>query len=113
MLGHWKEWKSLLASFSKSGNVHKRRASLVLLTRPLRESDDRRLARLAFANLDRLKTDKDILVTKAVSWLLRALIKYHRQEVETYLKHNAESLPQVALRETRNKLASGRKSGRL
>ena len=113
MLSHWKEWKRLLVSFSKSDNVHKRRASLVLLTRPLRESDDPRLARLAFANLDRLKTEKDILVTKAVSWLLRALVKYHGQEVETYLKDNVESLPKIALRETRNKLTSGRKSGRL
>jgi 3-methyladenine DNA glycosylase AlkD len=113
MLCHWKEWKSLLVSFSKSDNVHKRRASLVLLTRPLRESADPRLARLAFANLDRLKTEKDILVTKAVSWLLRALIKYHREEVETYLRDNADSLPKIALRETRNKLTSGRKSGQL
>jgi 3-methyladenine DNA glycosylase AlkD len=113
MLCHWKEWKSRLVSFSKSDNVHKRRASLVLLTRPLRESADPRLARLAFANLDRLKTEKDILVTKAVSWLLRALIKYHREEVETYLRDNADSLPKIALRETRNKLTSGRKSGQL
>jgi 3-methyladenine DNA glycosylase AlkD len=113
MLSHWKDWKSLLVSFSKSGNVHKRRASLVLLTRPLRESDDPRLARQAFANLDRLKSEKDILVTKAVSWLLRALIKYHQQEVETYLRDNADCLPKIALRETRNKLKSGRKSGKL
>ena len=113
MLSHWKEWKGLLVSFSKSDNIHKRRASLVLLTRPLRESADPRLARLAFANLDRLKAEKDILVTKAVSWLLRALIKYHREEVETYLKDNADSLPKIALEETRNKLTSGRKSGRL
>ncbi len=113
MLCHWKEWKSRLVSFSKSDNVHKCRASLVLLTRPLRESADPRLARLAFANLDRLKTEKDILVTKAVSWLLRALIKYHREEVETYLRDNADSLPKIALRETRHKLTSGRKSGQL
>jgi 3-methyladenine DNA glycosylase AlkD len=113
MLSRWKEWKSLLVSFSKSDNVHKRRASLVLLTRPLRESADPRLARLAFANLGRLKTEKDILVAKAVSWLLRALIKYHREEVETYLRDNADSLPKIALRETRNKLTSGRKSGQV
>ena len=113
MLANWRQWKSLLVSLSKSQNVHKRRASLVLLTRPLRESADPRLARLAFANISRLKSDKDILVTKAVSWLLRALIKYHRQEVERYLKDNSNSLPKIALRETRNKLKSGHKSGKL
>jgi 3-methyladenine DNA glycosylase AlkD len=89
----------------------KRRASLVLLTRPLRESDDPRLARLAFAIIGRLKHEKDILVTKAVSWLLRALIKYHRREVEAYLEDNMDTLPKIAVRETRNKLQSGRKSG--
>ena len=94
-------------------NVHKRRAGLVLLTEPLRESADPRLARLAFANIGKLKGDKDILITKAVSWLLRALIKHHRQEVERYLKDNSNSLPKIALRETRNKLKSGHKSGKL
>jgi len=113
MLSNWKDWKNLILSFSKSQNVHKRRASLVLLTKPLRESADPRLARLAFANIGKLKSDKDILITRAVSWLLRALIKNHRQEVEDYLKDNSDSLPKIALRETRNKLKSGRKSGKL
>ena len=78
-----------------------------MLTKPLRESADLRLARLAFANIGKLKSDKDILITSAVSWLLRALIKNHRQEVEDYLKDNSDSLPKIALRETRNKLKSG------
>jgi len=113
MLSHWKDWKILLISFSKNDNVHKRRASLVLLTKPLRESADPRLARLAFANIGKLKRDKDILITKAVSWLLRALIKHHRQEVEMYLNDNLDTLPKIAIRETRNKLQSGKKSRRL
>ncbi len=110
LLSDWKNWKNLLVSLSKSDNVHKRRASLVLLTKPLRESDDGRLARAAFANIGRLKHEKDILITKAVSWLLRALIKYHRQEVESYLRDNSDALPKIAIRETRSKLQSGRKS---
>lgn len=111
VLSNWKAWKNLMVAFSKSDNVHKRRASLVLLSRPLRESADPRFGRLAFANIGRLKHEKDILITKAVSWLLRALIKYHRREVEAYLKDNADTLPKIAVRETRNKLQSGRKSG--
>lgn len=112
LLANWKQWKNWLVSLSKSSNVHKRRASLVLLTKPVRDSTDARLSDLAFANVERLKREKDILITKAISWLLRELIKNHRQEVETYLRDNQDSLPNIAVRETRNKLKSGRKSGK-
>ncbi len=112
MFTNWNAWKKLLTDFTKSPNVHKRRASLVLLTKPLRESDDARLAKLAFANADKLKHEKDILITKAVSWILRSLIKYHRAEVEAYLYANANELPKIAIRETRIKLKTGTKSGR-
>jgi len=111
-LANWKQWKCWLVSLPKSSNVHKRRASLVLLTKPVRDSTDARLSDLAFANVERLKCDKDILITRAISWLLRDLIKNHRQEVESYLRDNQDSLPKITLRETRNKLKSGRKSGK-
>lgn len=113
MLSDWKTWKHLLTAFTQDANVHKRRASLVLLTKPLRESDDPRLAKLAFANIDKLKRDKNILITKAVSWVLRALIKYHRAEVEAYLDANVDTLPKIAIRETRVKLRTGKKAGRV
>ena len=112
MLTNWKSWKNVLTAFAKDANVHKRRASLVLLVVPVRESDDARLAKLAFANVDKLKHEKDILITKAVSWILRSLIKYHRAEVEAYLDANADTLPKIAIRETRVKLKTGRKSGK-
>lgn len=110
MLSDWTTWKRLLTAFAKDTNVHKRRASLVLLTKPLRESDDARLAKLAFANIDKLKREKDILITKAVSWVLRALIKHHRAEVEAYLDANVDSLPKIAVRETSVKLRTGKKT---
>lgn len=112
LLANWKQWKSWLVSLCKSSNVHKRRASLVLLTRPVRDSVDAQLSNLAFATIDRLKREEDILITKAISWLLRDLIKNHHQEVETYLRDNQDSLPKIAIRETRNKLKNGRKSGK-
>jgi 3-methyladenine DNA glycosylase AlkD len=112
VLEKWNEWKSVLAVLCKSDNIHNRRASLVLLTKPLRESDDPRLARMAFANIDKLKHEKEILITKAVSWLLRALIKHQRQEVIAYMDKNAETLPKIAIRETRVKLETGTKAGR-
>ncbi|MDD4857778.1 MAG: DNA alkylation repair protein [Candidatus Krumholzibacteria bacterium] len=107
VLSDWKTWKTLLGALAESENVHKRRASLVLLTKPLRESNDPRLARMAFANADKLKHGKDILVIKALSWILRSLIKYHRAEVEAYLDANADTLPKIAIRETRYKLVGG------
>lgn len=109
MLARWDDWRALLAQLSLDPNVHKRRASLVLLTRPVRDSRDERLADLAFAHIERLKGERDGLITKAVSWLLRDLIKNHHQRVEAYLEANEATLPRVAVRETRRKLLTGKK----
>jgi len=109
ILNKWKEWEKLLIALSKSDNVHKRRASLVLLTGPVRHSADQRLTKLAFNNIDRLKKEKDILITKAISWLLRHLIKYNRSSVKKYLSENIDQLPKIAIRETKNKLLTGKK----
>ncbi|MBI2314815.1 DNA alkylation repair protein [Candidatus Daviesbacteria bacterium] len=35
------------------------------------------MADLAFENIDKLKAEKDVLITKAISWVLRSLIKNH------------------------------------
>lgn len=112
VLANWEAWKDLLIGLASNDNVHKKRASLVLLTKPVRDSEDVRLADLAFMNIDRLKSNRDILVTKAISWLLRDLIKHHKQRVETYLKENELVLPKIVVRETRTKLLTGRKTPR-
>src|SRR3989344_319638 len=104
---NWPQWEKAIRSFSKNPNTHKRRASLVLLTGPVNYSPNRRLSDLAFENIDRLKSERDILITKAVSWLLRSLTKYHPEEVRTYLTTNATSLPKIAFREAGNKLKFG------
>jgi 3-methyladenine DNA glycosylase AlkD len=113
MIAKWDIWEPLLTAFNRDPNVHKRRASLVLLNRALRESPDPRFSELSFANIGRLEQERDILITKAVSWILRDLVKFHREEVETYLSEQADRLPKIAIRETRNKLDSGRKSGKV
>jgi 3-methyladenine DNA glycosylase AlkD len=113
VLVNWDLWQAVLREFRSSPNVHVRRASLVLLVRPVRESPDPRLSSLAFENIAVLETERDILITKAISWLLRSLVKYHRDELETYLEIHKDTLPKVAIRETRNKLISGRKSGKI
>jgi 3-methyladenine DNA glycosylase AlkD len=112
LLSNWKEWKNLLTRLASDDNIHKKRASLVLLTKPVRDSEDTRLANLAFMNVDKLKKEREILVTKAVSWLLRDLIKHDRQRVETYVKENEDTLPKIAVRETKTKLLTGRKTSK-
>jgi len=104
----WNEWQRTLTSFSKNKNTNKRRASLVLLTAPVRQSNDERFPRLAFRIIERLKSEKEILITKAVSWLLREMIKNHKDKAAVYLQKNKESLPKIAVRETTRKLKTGR-----
>lgn len=107
----WEKWKPLLKKFSASKNIHKRRASLVLLVSPIRYCDESEFAEVAFENIDRLKSEKTILITKAISWLLRSMIKLHRREVMEYLKKNKNTLPAIAIRETEKVLVTGKKTG--
>lgn len=108
-----KAWKKLLTAFSKSDNIQKRRASIVLLCSPLSRNANDELAEIAFKNIDRLKSEKEVLITRAISWILRSMIKHHRNAVSDYLHANEDSLPKLAVRETRVKLKTGTKTGRL
>jgi 3-methyladenine DNA glycosylase AlkD len=110
---NFKAWKKLLVRFSKSKNINKRRASLVFLCAPLRSISHNFLADVALDNIDRLKHEKEILITKAISWLLRSMVKHHRKDVEKYLKKNLDVLPAIAVRETLTKLKTGRKAKKL
>ena len=110
--GDWPAWLGLIERLSGDANVNKRRAALVLLTTPTRTSDDPRFAELGFLVIDRLKGERDILITKAVSWLLRSMAGRHREAVAAYLEAAATTLPAIAVRETHTKLRTGTKSGR-
>lgn len=110
LLNNWSKWEKLINKFLIDKDIHKRRASLVLLVKPVRESSDPRLADLAFKNIDRLKREKDILITKAISWLLRDLIKHHKERVQSYLDTNSSILPKIVIREVGRKLLTGRKN---
>jgi len=107
----WKQWKPLLIKFSKSKNIQKRRASIVLLCIPLRKPDNEELVEVALQNIDRLKGEKEVLITKAISWVLRSMIKQYRKRVSAYIAENKTTLPAIAVRETMMKLKTGRKSG--
>ncbi len=108
----WRSWKPLIGKFSKSKNINKRRASIVLFCTPLRHHDDPALSALALQIVDRLKGEKEILITKAISWVLRSMDKRHRQTLEEYLDANGNTLPSIALRETLVKLKTGVKNKR-
>lgn len=108
----WPAWRALIEALSRDANINKRRAALVLLVTPTRTSDDARFRDLGFDVIERLKPERAILITKAVSWLLRAMTAHHAATVNAYLDAGAASLPAVAVRETRTKLRTGTKSGR-
>jgi 3-methyladenine DNA glycosylase AlkD len=110
LLADWRAWRSALTRMARDSNVHKRRASLVLLTGPTRYSADLRLRDAAFASIDRLRGERDILITKAISWLLRSMTTQHAAAVAAYIDANAQALPKIAVRETRTKLETGRKN---
>lgn len=112
MLADWGAWRSLLERLAVDPDRNRRRAALVLLTGPVKQSGEERLKGLAFANVDRLRAERDPLIAKAVSWLLRALAERHPQAVAAYLGAAGAQLPAIAVREARTKLATGRKTVR-
>jgi 3-methyladenine DNA glycosylase AlkD len=111
ILEDWDKWEKLLRRFSRSKNIHKRRASLVLLCSPIRYSTDISMASLAFENIDLLKHEKEVLITKAISWLLRSMIKNFKKSVSEYVAKNKSALPAIAVRETLTVLKTGKKTG--
>jgi 3-methyladenine DNA glycosylase AlkD len=109
MLTRWEEWEKFLRGLVSDPNINKCRASLVLLNLPIRESTDKRFLSLALTQIDVLKGEKDKLISKAVSWLLREAIKHHKEDVARYLETNVDSLPKSVVREVQTKLMTGKK----
>jgi 3-methyladenine DNA glycosylase AlkD len=112
VVGQWNKWKPLLIKFSKSKNINKRRAAIVFFCSPLSKVNNTDISQTALQIVDTLKTEKEILITKAISWVLRSMVRYNRSALEGYLEYNAGSLPKIALRETLVKLETGRKTKR-
>ena len=106
----WKKWRPFLKKLSVDKNIGKRRASLVFLCSPIAHSDDEDMAKIALGNIDRLKPEKEVLITKAISWLLRSMIRHHKKAVAKYVKQNHNTLPKIAVRETLVKLQTGTKT---
>ena len=112
LLGGWPAWSGFIRRLARDANINKRRAALVLLVKPAGKSPDPRLAALAFETVEALKSEREVIITKAVSWLLRALSEHHAPNVRHYLEAEGPTLPAIAVRETRAKLDTGRKTRR-
>jgi 3-methyladenine DNA glycosylase AlkD len=109
MLAEWPAWKRFIQRLARDRNINKRRAALVFLTTATRKSDDARLAALALETIEALKPEREIIITKALSWLLRSMVVRHKSMVAAYIKDKRNSLPAIAVRETTRKIATGRK----
>lgn len=112
MLVRWQEWQSFLSGLAQDPNISLRRASLVLLVAPLRKNTDERLMQQAFATVERLQHEKNVMITKAISWVLRTMAPMQPESVAAFLDSHAATLPSIAIRETRKKLDTGRKTTR-
>jgi 3-methyladenine DNA glycosylase AlkD len=108
----WTKWEPVLHRLSKAKNLQKQRASLVLLCSPVSHVTDDALVEAAFKNIDRLKAEKHLLITKAISWLLRSMVRHQKELVTLYVNENAGTLPAIAVRETRMVLKTGKKTKR-
>ena len=111
VLARWAEWDPFLDELSRSGTISLRRASLVLLVTPLRHNADARLTQRGLANVERLQGERDRMITKAVSWVLRSMIAEQPETVRRYLDENSGELQSTVVREVRKKLETGRKNG--
>lgn len=109
LLADWQDWRDFIRKLSRDKNINKRRAALVFLTGPVYYSDDKKIKDLAFEMISELKHEKPILITKAISWLLRSMVRYHKKEVNNYIDKNEKTLPKIAIREARRKIKTGRK----
>ncbi len=59
-----------------------------------------------------LAADREASIPKAISWVLRESTRHCAPQVERLLADPSAALPAIAVRETRNKLRTGYKSGR-
>ena len=58
MEADWPAWRDLIRRLSRDANINRRRAALVLLTRPTRMSSDPRYRDLAFEVIEQLKSER-------------------------------------------------------
>lgn len=63
--------------------------------------------------IGRLQPEIEILITKAISWQLRSMVKHHKKIVMDFIYKNKATLPAVAVREILPVINTGKKSRKL
>ena len=93
-------------------DVWSRRLALVAAIRINRGEAGFTIPDLTLQLVDRVKEERHPMITKAISWALRSMIKPHRDRVAAYLEENQDILAAHIVREVHNKLRTGLKSGK-
>ncbi len=93
----------------RSTSLWTRRASLVSFCVPLRAGFS---PRIVFANTEALLADRDPMIVKAISWVLRESAKMHPNELSQFMREHESAIASQVLREVRTKIRTGTKSGR-
>jgi 3-methyladenine DNA glycosylase AlkD len=97
---------ALIEAWSRSPDGWLRRSALVATVGAKAD------ATRTLAICRRLAPDRDDMVEKAMSWALRTLSQRDRPAVEAFMAEMDRALPARVIREVRNKLRTGLKSGR-
>lgn len=115
ILGPWAEAEPAnrlpyLERLVGDSHLYSRRLGLVASVHLNRDSTE--FGDWTLGQVDRLIDERDPMITKAVSWSLRQMTKHQATDVEVYLERRGDRIAALARREVRNKLETGRKSGR-
>ena len=110
LLADWIRWEKFLHTCARSRNVNVRRSALVLLCGPVSHSADARLHECAFVLTKSLTAESSILITKAISWLLRCQIDTRKTAVRDFVIEHEHTLPRFVVREVMRKLETGKKN---
>lgn len=103
--------KSLKSYLKKPGKWY-RRAGIVSLLQLIRKKQIE--AKEVLEMIDEIEDDKDPMIQKAISWVLREMIRAgYKKEVEKYLNQNKSIFATYVVREVNNKLRTGLKSGKV
>jgi 3-methyladenine DNA glycosylase AlkD len=108
---HLDEKLSLLSELINKDNIWDRRLALVA-TIPINRNSQGAIPDITLFLIDQVKGERDPMITKAISWVLRELARKHSTHVANYIQLNRNSLASHILREVDNKLRTGLKAGK-
>jgi len=115
ILGPWVEADSVsrlayLEELVGDPHLYSRRLGLVASVHLNRDGTE--FGEWTLKQVDRLIDERDPMITKAISWSLRQMTRHQSSIVEAYVETRADRMAALPRREVRNKLRTGRKSGR-